>query len=432
MKEFLKTAREMRSFLILWFTQALSGLGSAMTSYALVIRSYMDEGSALKTALLMVCSYAPYVLLSVFAGALSDKWNKKRIMLVSDLVAALTTVYILYLIRTDSLKMIHLYLVNIVSGLMNTFQQPASEVVITSILPRKHYQRVGGLKYLANSASSILTPVLATAVLAFGGIESVIAFDLFTFVIAFLSLLFLIRVPEIEKQEREKESLLKSAAAGIRYLKKERGILSLILFLAGINLVASMYNAAFPAMMLSVGGETAMGVVNTVTGVTMLLGSIAASFVKTPKSRVKAIWLCLMLSMCTENLFLALGKNLYVWCIGAFLGWISIPLMNANLEAVMRLTIPVEIQGRVYAARNSFQFFTIPVGYLLGGFLVDAVFEPLMAKTGGNTVWNTLFGTGKGSGCAMFFFILWLMGILVCLLFRKNKEIAKLDKRIQE
>jgi len=187
MKEFLKTAREMRSFLILWFTQALSGLGSAMTSYALVIRSYMDEGSALKTALLMVCSYAPYVLLSVFAGALSDKWNKKRIMLVSDLVAALTTVYILYLIRTDSLKMIHLYLVNIVSGLMNTFQQPASEVVITSILPRKHYQRVGGLKYLANSASSILTPVLATAVLAFGGIESVIAFDLFTFVIAFVS-----------------------------------------------------------------------------------------------------------------------------------------------------------------------------------------------------------------------------------------------------
>ena len=79
-----------------------------------------------------------------------------------------------------------------------------------------------------------------------------------------------------------------------------------------------------------------------------------------------------------------------------------------------------------------FQFFTIPLGYLLGGFLVDSVFEPLMQKTSGTGLINTLFGTGKGSGCALFFFILWLLGILVCMLFRKNKHIAALDRKIQE
>ena len=78
MKAFFTTVREMRSYLLLWFTQMISGLGSAMTAYALVIWSYTQEGSALMTALLMVCSYSPYVLFSIFAGALSDRWDKKK------------------------------------------------------------------------------------------------------------------------------------------------------------------------------------------------------------------------------------------------------------------------------------------------------------------------------------------------------------------
>jgi len=428
MNRFLKTIGEMRLYLILWFTQMLSGLGSAMTAFALVVWSYSFEGSALKTALLMVCSYTPYVLFSVFAGAIGDKWNKKRILLASDTLSAITTVIVLVLIRTDQLRLYHLYILNAVSGLMNTIQQPASEVVTTLILPKKHYQRVGSLRYLSSSLSSILTPILAAAVMGLFGVEWVIAFDLATFVIAFFVLLFFIDVPEESGKETKKESFFESAKTGLDFLKREKGVFALMLFLAAINFVASMYNAAFPAMVLSKAGETEMGAVNAVVGVTTLLGSIMASFMKAPKSRVKAIWLCLMASMCTENLFLALGRNVYVWSIGAFLGWIMIPLMNANLDAIMRLKIPKEIQGRVFAARNSFQFFTIPLGYLLGGALVDHVFEPFMAAFGHNRVLQTLFMSGKGSGAKLFFFVLWLTGIFVCLAFRKNRHILKLEQ----
>ena len=428
MNRFLKTIGEMRLYLILWFTQMLSGLGSAMTAFALVVWSYSFEGSALKTALLMVCSYTPYVLFSVFAGAISDKWNKKRILLASDTLSAITTVIVLVLIRTDQLRLYHLYILNAVSGLMNTIQQPASEVVTTLILPKKHYQRVGSLRYLSSSLSSILTPILAAAVMGLFGVEWVIAFDLATFVIAFFVLLFFIDVPEESGKETKKESFFESAKTGLDFLKREKGVFALMLFLAAINFVASMYNAAFPAMVLSIASETQMGAVNAVVGITTLIGSVMASFMKTPKSRVKSIWLCLMTSMCTENLFLALGRNVYVWSVGAFLGWIMIPLMNANLDAIMRLKIPKEIQGRVFAARNSFQFFTIPLGYLLGGALVDHVFEPFMAAFGHNRVLQTLFMSGKGSGAKLFFFFLWIAGIFVCLAFRKNKHILKLEQ----
>lgn len=429
MRNRFRTISEMRGFLLLWGSQLISGLGSAMTGYALVIWSYTQKGSALVTAMLMVCTYAPYVLFSIFAGALSDRWDKKKILLTCDALAALCTLTVLILLKTQQLRIWHLYVVNAVSGLMNTIQQPASEVAVTAIVPKEYYQKVGSLRYLSNSVSSILTPILATAVLGLAGMDAVIAIDLCSFAMAFVVLLFFIPIPNTAANRPKGERLLQSAAVGIRWLQKNPGIFHLMLFLAAINLVASMYQAAFPAMVLSKpnGGETAMGAVNAVIGLTTLVGSILASALKPPKSRVRAIWRCLMLSMSTENLILALGRSTPVWCLGAFLGWIAIPLMSTNLEAIFRLTIPAEIQGRVFAARNTFQFFTIPVGYFLGGLLVDWVFEPFMEAQNTGGMFTVLFGIGKGSGAACFFFALWIVGIAVCLLFRGDKAIWKME-----
>ncbi len=432
--EFLKALQEMRTYLLLWATQAFSGLGSAMTSYALVIWSYTQKGSALMTALLMVSSYAPYVLLSIFAGALSDKWNKKITMLVCDTVAALTTVVMLVLLQKDALQIWHLYLINGINGLMNTVQQPASEVAVTKVLPKKYYQRVGGLSYLASSLQSIMTPIIATAILGIAGMGAIVAFDLFSFGTAFVTLAFWIRIPEDGEAYGEKEKLFVSVKQGISYLRKERGIFDLILFLAAINLVASIYDAAFPAMMLSRNGgsERVLGIVNTVIGLTTLAGSILASLIRKPKSRVRVICNSLLFSMSTENFLLAFGRTPLVWCIGGFLGWIAIPLMSTNLNAIMRLRVPEQVQGRVYAVRNSLQFFTIPIGYFLGGLLVDQVFEPVMALQTKESVLVRMFGSGKGSGAAFLFFVIAFAGIFVCLYFRRDRQIWKLEEETTE
>lgn len=430
MNQYRNKIQEMKPFLLLWGTQSFSGLGSAMTSYALVVWSYTQKGSALMSALLMVSSYAPYVLLSIFAGALSDKWNKKITMLLCDSIAALTTVVMLALLRSGTLEIGHLYLINGINGLMNTLQQPASEVATTRLLPKKYYQRVGGMRYLASSLNSILTPIIATAVLGTAGMGAVVGFDLFSFGVAFLTLAFGVKIPEAGEKAEKKEKLMTSVKKGIAYLQVNRGILDLILFLASINLVASVYSAAFPAMLLSRqgGSEKALGMVNTVIGVATLLGSVLASALRTPKSRVRVICNSLLLSMSTENFLLAFGRTPLIWCIGGFLGWIGIPLMNTNLDAILRLHVPEGMQGRVYSVRNSLQFFTIPVGYLLGGLLVDQVFEPFMAIQEQNSILRFLFGAGKGSGAALLFFVIAFAGIGVCLYFRRDKYIWELEE----
>lgn len=419
--------KELKYFLILWLTQALSQLGSSMTNYALIVWSYTSNGSALTTALLSVCSYAPYVIMSIFAGSLSDKWNKKGTMLVSDTFAALCTISIFVLLKTGRLEIWHLYCLNALNGLMNTVQQPASDVAITLLTPKKHYQRVSGLRSFSNALISILTPIIATAVLSFTNMQIIIFIGLFTFVIAFISLIFFIKIPEY-KSDKNADSFLTLTKSGLTYLKQNRGILDLILFLACINLIASIYNAAFPAMILSKenGGEIALGTVNAFIGASTLTGSIIASLMPAPKSRVKVICNALLIAMSTENFFLAFGKTLPLWCVGGVLGWLCIPLMNANMDVLFREHIPVRMQGRVYAARNTFQFFTIPLGYILGGFLVDKVFEPFMEKHN-TAALSVLFGTGKGSGAAFLFLFLAFAGIGVCLIFRKDKYIWKLE-----
>ena len=346
--------RQLKPYLLLWSTQALSALGSGMTNYALILWLYLQSGSALKTALLSICTYAPYVLMSIFAGALSDRWNKKRTMLSCDCIAAAGTVIVFLLIKTENLHAWHLYLLNAINGLMNTVQQPAGEVAATM-----------------------------------------------------LTLYFMIHIPENQIAKQPDENVLASARKGLSWLRQNRLILNLILFLACINLIASVYDAALPAMILSKpnGGKMVLGMVNTCVGIATLAGSVLVTILPAPKNRVRAICLALLLSMSTENFMLAFGNSPIIWCIAAVLGWLAIPFMSANMDVIFRSTIPPNMQGRVYACRNTLQFFTIPIGFLLGGVLVDHVCEPLMAKQTAANLLPLLFG------------IIGVIGVLICLIF---------------
>lgn len=408
---------DLKSFFILWITQSFSALGSAMTNFALVIWIYQKSGSALTTALLAVCSYAPYVLMSIFAGAVSDKWNKKIIMLVCDSFSAVCTIAVMILLKNNNLQVWHLYVINALNGLMNTIQQPASDVALTLLIPEKYYQKTSGMRSFSNSLVTVLTPAFASALLAFAGIEAVIIFDLATFTTAFVILLFFIEIPEIKKESKKPESLSLSMRNGILWLKKNKGILWLMLFLSAINFIASIYESALPAMILSKSNETALGAVNSCVGIATLMGSIIVTFMPEPKNRVKIICGCLFFSMSTENFMLAFGESPVVWCIGAFCGWIFIPIMNANMDVIFRTHIPADIQGRIYSVRNTLQFFTIPLGYFLGGFLLDNVFEPFVSG---------FSGTQKGDGASLLFFVIGIAGVVVCFVFSRNRHINKI------
>ncbi|NLX75937.1 MAG: MFS transporter [Clostridiaceae bacterium] len=411
---------ELKNFYILWSTQGLSQLGSAMTNFALTLWLYQETGSALKTALLSICSYAPYVLVSIFAGALSDKWDKKKTMLVCDLIAACCTVLVFILLKTGMLCAWHLFVLNAVNGLMNTVQRPASDVANTLITPKKYYQKTSGLRSFSGSLITILHPMLATSLYALGGMDVVIAVDLSTFLVAFFALWLFVQIPPVEVSvAAEKETLIESAKAGLKCLNRNRMVLMLILFLAGVNFVASAFDAVLPAFILprENGGEAVLGVVTSFVGIAMLAGSLIVSVLPPPKDRIRLIVVTMLFSLTTDNFLMPLTRTPITWCIAQILGYFPVPLMSASLDVIVRTTIPAEMQGRVYSCRNTLQFFTIPIGFFFGGWMVDAVCEPLMERVSAESIMVTMFGQGKGSGAGMMIFILGLLGMAICLIF---------------
>lgn len=419
---------KLRNFFILWSTQSVSQLGSSITAFALTLWLYEKTGSSLSTAALTICSYAPYVLMSIFAGVLTDRFNKKRTMLSCDLFAAICTIMVFVLFRTNRLMVWHLYVLNGISGLMNTVQQPASEVAMTLIVPKKYYQKTSGLCSLSRSLISILNPLIATALYSFAGLDIVIAVDLASFAVAFLALLFFIKIPQNSSEKGER--VLNLAKEGFLFLKENPLIMTLILFMSGVNLVASAFDATLPGYVIPNprGGSSVLGMVTSCAGIAMIIGSLMVSVLPKPKDRVRIIYLTMLFSLSTENFLLAFSREPILWCIGQIIGWILVPIMSANMDVILRTTIPVELQGRVYACRNTLQFFTIPIGLFLGGFMVDNVCEPFMNTSENLSILKTFFGTGKGSGAALMMFILGVCGSLICIITGRKLRKYRYDE----
>jgi len=214
---------------------------------------------------------------------------------------------------------------------------------------------------------------------------------------------------------------------GLAFLKSSALVLNLILFMAGVNLVASAFDAALPAFIIpnAKGGSAMFGIVTSCAGIAMVAGSLTLSMLPTPKNRVKVIFWTMIFSLGTENFLLSVAKKPLIWCFAQILGWFVVPIMDGNLSVVLRSSIPVELQGRVYACRNTLQYFTIPIGLFLGGYLIDNFCEPFMAKQELGSIFCKLFGTEKGSGAALLIFGLGILGILVCLICgRKLKNVS--------
>ncbi|MBS7397992.1 MAG: MFS transporter [Ruminiclostridium sp.] len=419
----MKRKHELRDFLILWSTQSISQLGSSITAFALTLWLYEQTGSSLGTATLTICSYAPYVIMSIFAGALTDRFDKKKTMLVCDVLAVLCTVTIFILYKTNCLMIWHLYALNAVSGLMNTVQQPASEVAMTIIVPEKYYQRTSGLRSLSRSLVSVLNPLIATALYSFVGLTGVIAVDIGSFAVAFIALLFFIKIPETKS--RKSESIFVLVKEGLRYLKTTPMITTMILFMSGVNLIASAFDAILPGLVIpsEKGGSSVLGIVTACSGIAMIVGSLLVSVLPKPKDRIKVVYRTMLFSLGTENFLLAFSREPVVWCVGQIIGWVLVPVMSASYDVIFKTTVPIDLQGRVYACRNTMQFFTIPIGLFIGGLMVDNVCEPFMSAYGDLPVLSALFGTGKGSGAALMMFITGVAGVVLCLITgRKLKK----------
>ncbi len=237
----------MTAFLIIWLGQIISILASGMSNFALTIWLFQQTRSATAMGLMQVCYILPFLLISPIAGVMVDRYNRKLMMMVSDLAAVAATAGILVLQALGLLQFWHLYVAAVFFGLGNTFQWPAYSAAISTMIPKEQYGRANGLMSLMEAGPGVLSPILAGALLPLLGLTGILLIDVLTFFFA-IGALLIVHVPQPEKTvegQKTGSGMLHEAAYGFCYIFQRPSLLGLQMIFFFGNLFSGIRNAEF-------------------------------------------------------------------------------------------------------------------------------------------------------------------------------------------
>ncbi len=271
----------MRSFIILWFGQVFSLLGTNLSGFALTVWAYEVTGSATVLAMVSFFLVTPMLIISPLAGALVDRLNRKLMMMVSDLASGLATSALLALFLTGRLQVWHLYISSAFIGTFQSFQWPAYSAAISTMVPKEQYGRANGLISFAETGTDIIAPILAAGLLGMIGLGGVLAADLATLTLAVCTLL-IIRIPQPKVTRLGQESrgsLWKESFFGFKYILERPGLLGLqIVFLVGNFFSTIAYTMMTPMILARTGNnELLLGTVSSIGALGGLVGGALMS-----------------------------------------------------------------------------------------------------------------------------------------------------------
>jgi MFS family permease len=410
----------MKGFLVVWLGQIISVLTSSMSAFGLSIWMFEKTQSATAMALMQVFFITPFLLMSPIAGVMVDRYNRKLMMAVSDACSFVATAAILILFATGNMQTWHLYVVEVIYGVGNTFQWPAYSAAISTMVPKEQLGRANGLMALLEGGPGVVAPMLAGAMLPVVGLTGILGLDVATFILA-LGALLLISVPKpavSAEGSKEQGNLLQQSMFGFKYIFKRPSLLALQGLLLGVNLFFGIGFAVLSPMVLSRTGNDSIiyGTVQSAQAIGAVVGGIIMSAWGGFKKRVNGFLLGMVIPGLFGMTFFGLGQGLPVWIPAAVMMSIAGPLCNGSNQAIWQSKVPQDLQGRVFSARRMIAWLTTPIAPIIGGTLADYVLEPAM-KT--NTflaqTFGPLVGTGVGSGMGLLMVICGLIATVVAL-----------------
>jgi len=410
----------MLGFTIIWIGQLLSLLGTNMTAFALTIWAWEATGQATALALVGFFNFAPAVLVSPIAGALVDRYDRKKVMMFADLAAGMPTIAVLFLYATGSLQIWHLFITGAIAGIFQAFHFPAYSAAVTMMVRKDQYGRASGMLAAAEFATGIAAPIIAALLLNFIGIAGVMAIDVITFTTAVGVLLFIHipRPPVTQAGLKGMGSIWKESFYGFRYIYERPSLLGLQLVFLGCNLTATFGNTVLAPMILARTADDSivLASVLSASGAGGLLGSLAMMIWGGPKRRVHGVLLGMTLASLTGSFLLGLGNSWYIWAPMSFLGMFFIPIVNGSNQAIWQAKVAPDVQGRVFATRRLIAQISVPVSMILAGPLADRFFEPGMMPQGGlASLFGWMIEIGPGAGMSLMLVFAGILGVLTSL-----------------
>jgi DHA3 family macrolide efflux protein-like MFS transporter len=366
-------------FFTIWSGQAFSLLGSRLAQFALVWWLTKETGSATVLASATLVAYIPQVFLGPFVGALVDRWDRRRVMIVADSFIALAAVGLVYLFWADAMQIWHVYLIMLIRSIGGTFHWPAMTASTSLMVPRQHLSRIQGLNQTLQGMMNIAAPPLGALLMELLPLHGVMAIDVFTAILAILPLFFM----QIPRPQREVEkvplngllpALLKDVRSGLAYIWNWPGLFILLIGAVLINFSLSPAFSLLPILVTEhFGGEALeLGWLQSAQGAGIVLGGLILSAWGGFRRRVLTSFMGLIgVGLGVILLGLTPATAFWLAIAGIFFAGTMLPLANGPLHAVAQTAVAPEMQGRVFTVMGSMSTAMTPIGLAIAGPVAD-------------------------------------------------------------
>ncbi|NES41404.1 MFS transporter [Moorena sp. SIO2C4] len=427
----------MQIFFLIWLGQLVSLLGSNLTEFALGVWAYQTTGSITQFALISLFIHLPNIIISPIAGTFVDRWNRRWAMILSDSVAGASTLVVMALVFSGRLDIWHIYLVVAISSTFKAFQLPAYTAATTQLMPQEHLSRANGMMQASRATAKILGPTLAGVLLETIHLQGILLIDFITFIFALATLLS-VQIPHLQSSHHTHQKqahfsqLRQDLVSGWRYIAKRQGLQGLLMFFAVVYFTMGILQVLLWPLVLSFASSAELGVILSIGGCGMLIGSLVMTTWGGPKPRIYGIFSFVIL----QGLFLLLGgcrASVNLAALGAFGVLFAQPIIVSCNQTIWQNKVPANLQGRVFALQLAIENSLLILAHMLTGPLVDHVLEPMMATDGllAGSIGH-IIGVGPGRGMGLLLLLMGILNILASFIAYRYPPIRRVEKELPD
>ena len=369
-----------KKFLLLWAGQMVSAIGGGLTSFGLGVYVFEQTGSAASMALVTLLAFLPTLVLSVPAGVLADRYDRRLMMMLGDGLSALGVLYILICMLRGGAALWQICVGVLVSSVFSALLEPAYRATVSDLLSREEYSRASGLVSLAGSARYLISPLLAGLLLAVSDIKLLLVIDICTF---FLTVIVTGAVKRglAAKPPELRESFLESLRGGWRAVTGKRGVLLLIAAASVLTCFMGAFQILAEPLLLDFTSSTVLGVAETICACGMLVSSLLLGIRGIRRGYVRVLCVSLLLAGAAMVVF-GLKENIYLICASGFCFFAMLPFANNCLDYLVRTNIPAEVQGRAWGLIGFLSQIGYVVAYGAAGVLADGIASAMHSGVG--------------------------------------------------
>ncbi len=417
----------MKKFMIIWAGELISNIGSGMTAFALSVYVYQLTGSVTWVSIVTLLAYLPTILLNPVGGILADRFDRRLMMICGDLFSALGLLYILISIQTGHIGTVPIVIGVTINSVFISLLDPSYRATVTDLLTEQEYAKASGLVQLAGNAKYLISPAIAGVILVYSDIRMILIIDILTIFITVFAITSVRKNIQRFKPRQDIFNFFKEFKEGLKYIVKNKGVANLVLLMAFMCFFIGFIQTLMIPLLLPIGSVKTVGFMESVSAMGMFVSSIVISILGIKRNYSKILIVSLVVCVC----FMALiGTSTYVEFIltACILFFATLPFINTCAEVLIRLSIPNQVQGRVWGLISLLTQIGYVIAYATSGILADNIFEPMMQESGvfSDSI-GKLIGTGEGRGIGLMIIIAGILMVVAALILGSKKSIREME-----